>query len=270
MFTAKRSTLLLVPLWALLTGCPHRVDFGLDGEPKTPEELLRRITVAESAVFSVKGEAKLRLEAPDQKGVVTLFAAVTHPAYIHLESLDFFGKPQGVLVSDGTTFGIFDGKIGKYFHGPASAAAVGRILPIALPPAELGALLLGRAPRIPQDTATMGFDPDTSVYTLTLKRGAAVQTLTVSVPSYRVTKSAITGVDAYDLEFENLESIGATTYPRRVVLVANSVKTRIELNYKDVAVNEPPDMTLYEITAPANVPVVEVDERGVPRDAGTP
>ncbi len=266
MFTAKRTTLFILPLFGVLCGCP-RVDFGTDGEPKSPEELLKRIAVSETAVFSVKGEAKLRLEGPDQKGVVTLFAAVTHPAFVHLEQLDFFGKPQGVLVSDGATFGIYDGKIGKYFHGPASAEAVGRILPLALPPAELAALLLGRAPRIPHQSATMTFDRDAGVYLLALKRGAVTQTLTVVPPTYRVLKSAISGIDAYDLQFENLEAVGAATYPRRVVLIANSAKTRIELNYKDVAVNEPPDLTLYEITAPANVPVVEVDERGVPRDA---
>jgi hypothetical protein len=77
-------------------------------------------------------------------------------------------------------------------------------------------------------------------------------------------------VSAYDLEFENLEDVGATTYPRRVVLIAGKGEVRIELNYKDVAVNEPPDLTLYEMNVPANVPVVEVDGRGVPRDAGTP
>ena len=269
MFTAKPSARLVLPLGLVLCGCP-RVDFGADGEPKSPEELLKRIAVTESSVFSVKGEAKLRLESPTQKGVVTLFAAVTHPAFVHLEQLDFFGKPEGVLVSDGVSFGVFDGKVGKYFHGPASAQAVARILPIALPPSELAALLLGRAPRIPQDSAQMRFDPDKSVFLLTLKKGAVTQLLTVPLPTYRVVESRITGIDAYDLQFENIETVGAATYPRRVVLTATGSKLRIELNYRDVAVNEPPDLTLYEMIAPANVPSVEVDGHGVPRDAAPP
>lgn len=268
MFPAKPLALIIVPVAALLCGCP-RVDFGVDGEPKSAEELLRRVTVAESAVVSVKGEAKLRIDSPDQKGVVTLFAAVTHPAYVHLEQLDFFGKPQGVLVSDGVTFGLFDGQVGKYFHGPASAQNVARFLRIGLPPAELGALLLGRAPRLPHASAQMRFDPQLGSFLLTLTQAPATQVLTVSPPSYRVTRSAVTGIDSYDLQFENIETVGPATYPRRVVLTAAKASLRVELNYQDVAVNEPPDLTLYEMVAPANVPDVEVDERGIPRDAAS-
>ena len=65
---------------------------------------------------------------------------------------------------------------------------------------------------------------------------------------------------------ENFEEVGPASYPRRVILTAPRVQTRIELNYKDVAVNEPADLTLYEMTAPANVPIVEVDELGNPRE----
>jgi hypothetical protein len=258
---------ILVPALLLLCACPHQVDFGSNGEPLSAEELLKRITVAESAVVSVKGEAKLRVESPQMKGVVTLFAAVTHPALVHLESLDFFGKPQGVLISDGTTFGLYDGQAGKYFHGPATAQNVARFLPIALPPAELASLLLGRAPRLPHESAAMRFDQDKNAFTLELKRGPATQLLTVKPPSYRVIRSEITGVDAYNLEFQNIEELGAATYPRRVVLSAPKASVRVELNYKDVTVNEAPDLSLYEQSVPANVPVVEVDAAGLPRDA---
>ena len=104
MFPANRSLWALVAS-ALLGACHPRVDFGPGGEPSTAADLLKRVAVVESAVVSIKGEARLKLDSPGTKGVVTLFAAVTAPAFVHLESLDFFGKPQGVLVSDGALHG---------------------------------------------------------------------------------------------------------------------------------------------------------------------
>ncbi len=266
MFAANRRSAVLVPLALLICACPHRVDFGVQGQPTSAEDLLKRIEVAESAVVGVKGEAKLRIDSPQTQGVVTLFAAVTEPAYVHLESLDFFGKPQGILISDGATFGLFDGQAGKYFHGPATAQNVARFVPIALAPAELAALLLGRAPRIPHDSAQMRVDPEKGLVFLTLTEGTVTQELTIAPPSYRVIKSTVTGRDTYDLDFENIEEVGALTYPRRVILSSARAKLRIELNYKDVVVNEAPDLSMYEMTAPANVPVVEVDAMGVPRE----
>ncbi len=260
---------LLVPISLCLGGCPHHIEFGLQGEPKSAEELLKRIEVAESAVVSVKGEARLKIDSPQTKGSVTVFAAVAQPAWVHLESLDFFGKPLGVFVSDGTTFGLYDGPAGKYFHGPATAQNVARFVPIAIPPAELAALLLGRAPRIPHESAELRLDSEAGVLVLTLKQGRVVQVLKVALPSYRVIHSTVTGAQTYDLDFENLEEVEAITYPRRVVLTAAAAQVRVELNYKGVVVNEATDLTLFEMTAPPNVPLVEVDERGVPRE-GSP
>jgi hypothetical protein len=270
MSAPNRLLALLVPIVLCICGCPHRVDFGPSGEPTSAEDLLKRLEVAEAAVVSVKGDAKLRVDSPQTKGVVTLFAAVTEPAFVHLESLDFFGMPLGVLVSDGVTFSLYDGQAGKFFRGPATAQNVSRFVPIALPPSELAALLLGRAPRVAHDAAELRFDQPNGVLLLTLKKGDATQVLTVKPPSYRVIRSTVTGLDTYDYEFDNIEELGAYTYPRRVVLTSSKADVRVELNYKDVVVNETSDMTLYEMAPPANVPIVEVDERGVPREGSTP
>lgn len=256
---ANCSAALLVPVVLILCACPHRVDFGAGGEPQSAEDLLRRVAVSESAIISVKGDAKLKVNSPSATASVTLFVAVTHPAYLHLEALDFFGKPQGVFVSDGTTFGLYDGQSARYLRGPATARNVARFVPIALAPAELAALLLGRVPRIPHQSAQLGFDPKEGTLVLTLKNGAAVQVLTIRPPSYRVIHSAITGIDAYDVTFANLEDLGGFTHPRRIFLSAEKAQVRIELNYQEVVLNEAPDLTLYQMTPPANVPIVEVD-----------
>lgn len=255
----------LLPLALALCGCPHHVDFGPAGEPKSAEELLKRIEVGEQAVTSVKGDAKLKVDSPQTRATLTLFVAVAEPSSVHLEALDFFGKPQGVLVSDGKAFGLYDGQAGKFFRGPATAQNVARFVPIALHPAELAALLLGRSPRIQAESTRMRFEPAEGAYFVTLTQGPIAQTLTVKPPLYRVVHSTITGLSTYDTDFENFEDVAGASYPRRVVLTAAAASIRIELNYKDVAVNEASDPTMFQQDPPENVPIVEVDERGNPR-----
>lgn len=261
---------LLLALAVWLCGCPHRVEFGPAGEPKSAEDLLTRVMAAESAVAGIKGDARLKVDSQKTKVVVTLFAAVSDPAFVHLEVLDFFGKPQAVLISDGARFTLYDGEKGKLFRGPATKENVSRLVPIALAPAELAAVLLGRAPRLAYDALELGFDDAQGAFLVTLKAGAATQVLTVKPPSYRVIRSVVSGRDTYDVEFDNIEDVGSATYPRRVVLTSASTRVRVELNYKDVAVNELADPTLYDMTPPPNVPIVEVDERGVPREGMAP
>lgn len=258
----QRLSLLLISLLGL-TACPKRIaDFGKDGEPRSARELLKRITVAESQVYSLKGDAKLHVDGPQGKGAVSLFAAVTHPAFIHIEQLDFFGRPQGVFVTDGTRFGLYMAQDGKYYRGPATPANLSRFLPLLMPPAELAAVMMGRAPKLTADSLEMRFDDKLQLLVLVINRGKARQILYVQPPSYRVVKSTAENLNAYELEFGDLATINGVTLPKQATLDARSARTKVELVWKDVAVNEAPDLTLYEFEPPEGIPVVEVDENG--------
>jgi len=241
----------------LFCGCPKQIDFGKDGEPKDAQELLQRVAWAERQVSSIKGDAKLKIDSARGKGSVSLFAAVNDPAQLHLETLDFFGRPTGSFISDGKTFGLYDANQGKYFTGPATAQNVGRFVPIAMSPLELSALLLGRAPRLPDAEASMSFDAKAGLFELTLKRESVTQHLSVQPPSYRVVKSRVEGVKAYDLDFDDIQAVGSLTYPRKVLLEAGGEK--LELNYKDISINETLEESMFEQTPPANIPVVPVE-----------
>ncbi len=261
----KRALALVVPVVLGLSACPRpRVDFGRGGEPQSAEDVLKRVAQAEGSVLQLKGDGKLFVDAPQGKGAVSLFVVAAHPALLYLEQLDFFGRPQGVLTTDGTRFGLYDAQAGKYFQGPATPANLGRFLPVLLPPAELVGLLLGRAPRLEAESTAMTFDDTLGVFVITLRRGAIVQTLHVQPPTYRVVKSTVVGLRAYDVEFGDLSTIGTERFPRRVKLDAPTAHTKVELNWKDITLNEAPDLSLFEFVPPEGVPVVDVDGSGAP------
>jgi hypothetical protein len=226
--------------------------------------VLKRVELSEGSVTSIKGEARLAIDAPAGKGSVTLFVAVAHPNLMHLEQLDFFGRPQGVLVTNGERFGLYDVQAGQYFRGPATAANLGRFLPLVIPPAELVALLLGRVPRVATDQVTLSFDAERGGYALTLTQGPIVQRLVVKVPEDRVVKSSVVGLSAYDLELSDLTPQAGLTFAKRVHLTSARAKTTVDLTWKEFELNQPPDVTMFELEAPEGVPVVEVDAQGRP------
>lgn len=252
----------------LVTACSRLpIDFGKDGEARSAQEVLKRIELIESQVIGLKGDARLSVESPQGKGSVSLFVGVFHPSFIHLEQLDFFGKPQAVLTTDGALFGLYDAQASHYLHGPATPQNLSRFLPLVMPVRELTFVLLGRVPRMPFDSATFEVDTEHRVYVVRLIKGGAVQRLEVDPASSRVLKSHVDGVEAYDLEFSDVTAFGGVTYPKRVVLTSNAAHTRLELVAKDIALNEAPDVSLFEFTAPEGVPVIEVDDKGDARTA---
>lgn len=242
-------------MFLLLSACPPRpVDFGSDGEPRDADDLLLRTRLAELSVTSVKGEAKLKASSQRGSGTAGLFVAVVEPATVHLEALDFFGRPQAQLITDGKRFGLYDAQAGKYFTGPASAANVARVLPVPMPPAELAALLLGRVPRNEANQPPMALDRATGRFHVDL----GSQQVEIEPPSYRVVKSTS---PAYDVDFSAIEAVGPLTFPKHAEL--SSSGARMALDWKELELNVPPDASMFEMSPPENVPVVEVDVRGL-------
>lgn len=261
--TLLRGAWLLL-LVGLLGGCPRLppLDYGKDGPAKDGADLLKRVEVAEAQVFSVKGDAKLIVDSPQGKGSVALFVAVLHPSRIHIEQLDFFGRPEGILVTDGEQFGLYDARQKKFFRGPASVENMARFVPIALPPRELAALLLGRVPRVPPESTELSVDEAARAYSLTLKRGAVVQRLGVSTGSHRVIRSRVEGLNTYAIDADELTDYGSAVLPKHLTLDAKVASTKVELLYKDITVNETPEVTLFELEPPEGIPVVEVQANG--------
>src|SRR5215218_10329768 len=209
-------------LTLLCTGCPKRMDFGPQGEVTDPAALLALVREAEGKVATLQGESRLRVDSPDAKGTVTLFGAIARPGMLHLETLDFFGKPLAVLVSDGRRFGLYQAQENRYYRGPATPENLSRFLPVVIPGEELVALMLGQAPRLAVAPVSVRSDAKEGGYVLTLEgevpsaqggRVKATQVLVVHPQHYRVLRSEVRGVSAYDLRFTDFLQSGRVTFP---------------------------------------------------------
>lgn len=247
-------------------GCTKRIAIPVGDRVTDPAELLARVDAAESKAISVRGDARLHVDSRDARGSAGLFVSVAHPALVHLQPLDFFNRPQGVLVSDGTDFTLYSVPENQVLVGPASPPNVSRLLPILIPAEELVAVMLGRAPRLPEAEPTLSFDEDAGTYRLELRREGVLQTLWVHPEHFRVMRSEIRGAPAYDLQFSDFMRTADVALPRHVILASQAGEARLELRYRDVVVNGPLNLTDFEFTPPPGVPVTEVDARGVAID----
>ena len=252
-----------------LLGCPQRVARPEPQWLQSADEVLKRTTLEEGHFTSIKGDAKLKVKSPRANGSVGIYVAVSRPANLHLETFGFFGQPEAILTSDGRTFGLYQSSEGKYYRGPATPQNVSRFLPVVLPAEELVSIMLGTVPRIPSHEVVFNLTPDHMAYLIGLRERNLTQTLWIDPFNFRALKSEVRGIDAYDLLFENFEQSAAGALPKKVVLSAPAASTLLELNYKDVVINEMLGANLFKGNPPPGVPVIDVDGDGVPVMKGT-
>lgn len=246
----------------ICSGCPKRIDFGANGQITRADELFRLTSAAQDRVATLQGDGKIRVESPQGSGTVSAYLAVSRPGLLRVEMFDFFNRPIAVLVTDGQRFGLFQAQENKYYQGPATPQNLSRFLPIALPSGELVSVMLGKVPFIPAERMTLTLDEKERLYVLTLHRGAVSQVLHIHPKYLEVVRSEVRGAPAYGLEYDHFKEQGELVFPHDVKLTASTADTSLGLRYTDISLNQSPDLTLFELSAPEGVPVVDVDEGG--------
>ena len=238
----------------LLAGCPPRVDVR-SAPPPDATTLLAEVDAVEAGVAALQSQAKAHVDARGKKGNVQMFVAVAAPASVHLEVLDFFGKPSGILISDGQQFVVLASDTGTWLRGAATSENVSRVLPVALPPDQLVAMLLGRAPRLPDPSPTLEVDPEKNLFRVTLRAGGRTQELWVDPTRRRVVRSHVDGPDAYTLTFDAFEDLRGTPIPRNIAFAGAG---SVALQYTDVRLGEQPDAALFVPQSRPGVPVEQI------------
>ncbi len=280
--TSKRSRRAAAPqavAWAIvallsLTACPRApLRFGPTGQLLEPAELLAALDARDAKVRSLKGEARAAVEMKGQSGTVEQFVAAEAPASIHLEALDFFGRPLAMMATDGERFTLFDANEGLFLEGPATAANIALFLPVKLSPREATAILLGAIPRIRFGEARLELDKGRRAYKLTLvgaaEHAGLTQTLWVETEDLRPLRSELRGRDGYDLRFDDFQLISGQIFPARTKVTAvdaagKSLGTSIDLQYKEaIVLNVPVNPGAFELTPPEKAERIELDARGV-------
>jgi hypothetical protein len=247
---------LFLGLTLVALGCAH-VDLK---QLPTPDAtaLLREVDELESHITQVKGSARVQAQSKQGNGEVGAFIAARAPGEVHLELLNFFGAPTQVLVCDGHTFGLYQSDKATYLTGPATAAAIARVLPVDLSAEDLVAILLGRTPRLPGPPLSIEQDPAFDAYRVTLVQGERRQTLWVHAVSRRVLKSVLEGPGGYSLLFESPRTAGGIPFARKVTFHDANATVVLRWNTEDVEVDTPPDAALFSVHAPPGVRTVEV------------
>ena len=159
--------------------------------------------------------------------------------------------------------------------GSASAANVGRLLPVPIAPAEAVALLLGDVLRLEGGSPRLKVDKDARAYLLTLTRGAVVQRIWVGAEDLRVLRADIRGAPGLRVSFGDFQAFNGLIFPMEIQVQAlhpdgSPAGTELGLKYKDVELNVALEPALFTLEPPPGARRVELDAAGSETGAPPP
>jgi len=144
-----------------------------------------------------------------------------------------------VLATDGQRFTSFERGADVCYRGPACPENVGRLLPLALPPADVTRLLLGGAPAPAHASATVGWDARVGAYRLVREIAGGTQDIWVAHGTGDVLRTTVSrgGARVVEVDFEDVRIVSGQRLPHvlRVRMTEGDVDLRIV--YREVDVN---------------------------------
>lgn len=245
-------------LAALALGCAPRLRPPPPGLPAEPAALLEEVRAVQARVSSVQGTARVAVDGPDGEGGVDQFLAAGRPDRLRVETHDFFGNVVSVLAVDGGALLLYDARERILYRGAATAENVARLVPVALPPEDLVALLCGSAPIL--DGAPIDASPVDGALRLTLRRGEALQRLDVGEGGVVLrARSSLAGVVGLEVELSGHRPRGGVALPSEVKARAPGARLALSLRWKEVEVNGPLDPALFRLDPPEGARIVDLE-----------
>jgi hypothetical protein len=244
---------------ALLAACAPRLRPPPQDLPLDPAALLQAVRVAQARVRSVQGQARLAVETPQGRSGLDQFVAAERPGRLRVESQDFFGNVVSVLAVDGEALALYDAQARVFYRGPATAENVARLVPVALPPADLVTLLCGSAPLL--DGEPLDASPADGALRLTLRRGDSVQRVDVGAGA-AVLRSRLSrdGASVLEAVLSGHRLRGGVSLPTELALRAPQARVDLTLRWREVEVNGPIDPELFRLAPPPGARQVELPD----------
>jgi len=252
---------LLGLLALVLTGCPEKFRQP-DGFSNDPAPLLASITRRAEAVKSLTGQLHLEVWQKDDRVRLRQLVAVRQPDRLRIDSLSPFDQPLSTLVSDGTTLSLYSLEEKRFWQGAATPAHLGRLVPVAMAPESLAALLRGTLPVIRHTAAVVVWDSENGWYQLDLQgENGRRQRISLEPEALRVVAAREWVGDAlqYRARLGDYSDASDTAVPRRMRLEAPTDDLRIDVEVLDHRVNpELPDAA-FTLDPPRGIRVESFD-----------
>jgi outer membrane lipoprotein-sorting protein len=239
----------------LLTACASApVATGPAASPAAFEAQVRK---AHEGPKTMSCDAKAFVQAPQNSGRYELHVSVARPDSLRIEALTPVGDPAAVLVATGGRFSLMDLRNNVFYRGPATARNLSRLLPVALRPEELVAVLTGGVPELPGAQAkSSSREGDATV--LTFESAGAVQAVTLSsdLRVLQIQRTAGSGKLLWGIKLDQHDD--ATGLPLLFQFTAPDAKTQVDLRLRNLSTGKEPPKTAFELAVPNGSRVEEV------------
>ena len=231
----------------------------------SPEEVLQKIKMRETAICNLKGLAKVKV-ADVKKNYPTVKEVIIaqRPFSLRMETLGFLGRPMFIFTAKDNLLSILSLSKNRYYRGkitPESRSVISNDLKLK----DFFSILLGGIPYIDYIDAEIRFIEEDNLYFLTIskKGGTTKQLLWVDPIRFTTKKSEIYNLSEdliFKVDFDHYRRVDGLLFPLSTRIDLPLTSTRIRIEYQELKLNTTIQPDIFELNTPPNAEIIDLDE----------
>ncbi len=256
----------LVVLMLLVAGCPMPPVERPYATP-TLAALMAHLHDRAKALRSLRAEARVDYMAENGdrlKVTMELLVAVGGRLRLSIEA-PIGGGTLASLATDGKQFQLHDARNNRFYAGPASACAVGRLLRIELPPADVAAVLTGGVP-LDGEPSSVSWDPkDGGREVLELRTAdGGKERIRLDARGHHwdvvdATRTDASGKVLWRVAHEDFSDKGGVRLPTRSTVEEPPLKADARIRYRDIELNVTLKEGVFTLATPTGLTTRPLD-----------
>ena len=252
---SSRAFVLAFVIFSLSACAPVRPDLGPPVSSDFADDLLRHWQADVQGLKSIKGLARLKLEAPLNNVNANQVLLVEQPDRLRAETLSPFGVPLLLLVADGEKMGAFLPAQNLYYQGSSTPENLGTFVNLPLELSDLVGILLYQ-PQMIVAREKEAFTLKDGGWLLIRRGTLERQELVFNAMQQLIEVSYYKDNDLFLKAHYGQFSASDSTYPRQLTLDIPAKYAKITLEFSDLETNGKIRPDLFKLTPPAGARVV--------------
>lgn len=254
----RRLKLLLCFLAGVLTACetlppPRPVE--PPAQLLTLDEIFQQLTTRQDGIHNVKSMVKSAIKTRENNHNLKQVLLIDEETSLRLDTLNLFGQPVGVLISDPTQIILYDPKSNKLYRNREVWDIMIQTFGVVFDFREYISVFSGKIPRLASlDLKDVRWNPETGNYHITAVDSERNDSLEIEVDTQTILPLRLVkwedGKQVYTVQWENYQKADGYLFPHTITVQRPLMGDEVAMKFNNPLINQGVPEDAFQLNVP--------------------
>lgn len=221
----------------------------------TLDEIFQQLTTRQDGIHNVKSMVKSAIKTRENNHNLKQVLLIDEETSLRLDTLNLFGQPVGVLISDPTQIILYDPKSNKLYRNREVWDIMIQTFGVVFDFREYISVFSGKIPRLASlDLKDVRWNPETGNYHITAVDSERNDSLEIEVDTQTILPLRLVkwedGKQVYTVQWENYQKADGYLFPHTITVQRPLMGDEVAMKFNNPLINQGVPEDAFQLNVP--------------------